>query len=99
MEQIIERLRREKAEIEQVDFNQGKADGLEWAKVASYEELLLVEGADDIEDLTHSRIGEFRDYFDVEFEACREHGIDEEKWQVGWLEGVKEFWGQVKPKL
>ena len=39
MEQVVERLRREKVEVAKDYFEQGKKDGLEWAKAASYDEI------------------------------------------------------------
>ena len=40
MEQIIERLRKEKREVSINHYEQGKLDGVEWAKASSYDEIM-----------------------------------------------------------
>jgi predicted CopG family antitoxin len=99
MEEIIARLSKEKAEIEQVDFNLGKKDGLEWAKVGSYADLLMAAEADKVVDLMRSQLSDFGDYFSEQAGSCAEQGIGFEEWSKGWLSGVKEFWAEVRSKL
>ena len=59
MEQVIERLKKEKTEAESDYFEQGKGGGLNWAKTASYEDLLYA--ATKFEPINEAE-GYFTDY-------------------------------------
>lgn len=107
MEAAIERLRSEKAEVEQDFFNQGKNDGLEWAKNAHYEEIRGALEWDpgtqtlpDDEGLREEINTWIEEDPDLDFEYRSGEMTNETfEWAKGWVEGVKEFWDEVKGKI
>ena len=105
MDAMIERLRREKAEVEaknrhaaqereskgKADFIAGKAAGIEWAKNAHYTELTR-----------YSRRPKNVREADADvflLEEIREVNKASQVWTNGWLEGVREFWKGIAGKL
>jgi len=107
MTEIIERLRKEQAESESYFFEDGKVEGLDWAKSAHYEEIQYVlswdvrgEPADD------SVLEYFNEYYleDDEYPLFS-YGTDAwvnesmEKFLEGWKEGVVSFWDEIQDKL
>ena len=107
MEATIERLRAERDEGEEILFDEGKNDGLEWAKNSHYSNIRDAlkwnprngdvpdqeELREEIRDMIHD--GEY-----LGFEANSWEMDDvTTKWALGWVEGVKEFWSQVEDKL
>ncbi|MBR3663577.1 MAG: hypothetical protein IKN64_02865 [Desulfovibrio sp.] len=109
MEAIIERLRKEKAEYEDTKFDEGEEEGYEFAKSASYEELLyaattLAETCDLAErDLFKDALlgGYFASLEDENGDNLLKV-LDEEaygKWLAGWAYGVSAFWREVGSKI
>ena len=101
MTEVIERLKKEKAESEQRWIEQGRKDGVSFAKSARYEDLKYAAkqyqpGAGD-----PTRDDVLGDYFEEEIKECPD--LEEEttwdQWVSGWLEGVEAFWGEVESKL
>jgi hypothetical protein len=107
MEATVERLRAERDEGEEILFDEGKNDGLEWAKYSHYSSLKdalewdptngeVPDQADlreEIQDMIH-------DDEHLGFEANSWEMDDvTTKWAKGWVEGVQEFWSQVEGKL
>jgi len=91
MEQVIERLKKEKTEAESDYFEQGKGDGLDWAKTASYEDLLY--GATKFEP-----INEFSEHF-ISYDPERNEvlgdyfkEIIEENESMGFIETMPGNW-------
>ena len=113
MEQIIERLRAEKNEHENVYFNQGKDDGLEWAKAASYPDLRYAAEVFEPAELEYAVKNIYRnevlgDYFHTCLggDPATTPGEDDdffpdagEQWLKGWTESVWEFWKEVARQL
>ncbi|MFC1896372.1 hypothetical protein ACFL0Q_06895, partial [Thermodesulfobacteriota bacterium] len=115
VEEIVERLRKEKQEEESDYFGRGKEDGFKWAKAASYKqlkhatskwkplrELVAIETYDPTAD---EILG---DYFGGILAANPELNFDQhdlkhaefyEAWEAGWIEAVREFWGEIEGKL
>lgn len=114
MNQIIERLKREKAALQGNFSEKGREEGLRWAKAASYRELEYARRFDptDAEGLYDPTIPLHNDvlghYFIDALEADEltnpESDEDElnefaKQWLKGWLEAVADFWSQVEDKL
>lgn len=117
MEQAIERLKREKTEAESDYFEQGKKDGLEFAKSASYEDLQYAicwepmnrqPGLIGYDPTRDEVLGEYFDEIGqedphMEFEdTTMGHSRPNDlfaAWEEGWVEGVSEFWDEVKDKI
>lgn len=108
MEQAIERLRREKQELESYWTKQGEKDGLFWAKDASYGELKHVVRFKEESEYQHDpalidRSDEiFVDWLEAYIETQAEDLNDEdvwESWNLGFQDGVQAFWDKVKKEL
>jgi uncharacterized protein YeaO (DUF488 family) len=115
MEDIIERLRNEKKASEQRYYEAGKEDGLQWAKAAEYEDLLLT-ATEDPEDLKdsgeyraqgyayHRLAAQWRDqmqYYPGLLQSDNEDYLNPlaGEWLDGWFDGVQTFWGEISDKL
>lgn len=109
MQAIIERLKKEKEQAEKEWYEQGKTDGLEWAKAASYDELLYAVAEFPIRD---SRIDVDYDFLTGDdvlgdwFKESLDIYMEEQKrkpmfadYDLGWREAVSDFWNEVKDKI
>jgi hypothetical protein len=110
MDAIVERLKREKSETEKNYFDDGKKDGLEWAKAAHYSDLQSAIGwefnkGDDPRQCPDSDIA---DYFsEIIDEDPILHCEDYDNYAndalvsfiAGWKEGVEEFWNEIADKI
>jgi len=104
MEEIIERLRNEKAEYDQNISELGKQEGLRWAKSAHYDELIYAVNWPCQENpLDDPVLGE---YFSTSAANFRKKYKIPEQFQTNlkaftdaWKTGVVEFWDEVKDKL
>jgi len=102
MESVIERLRQEKKEIMEDYYEQGKAEGIFFAKNVSFTELEHAGTEVDLKYLISS--SRFRndllgDYFT---DYCRDSPFSETSlvpFMRGWLEAVKTFWNEVSKKI
>ncbi|MFP4038956.1 MAG: hypothetical protein ACLFS7_00320 [Desulfosudaceae bacterium] len=105
---IVERLRQEKAESENDYFEQGKQDGLHWAKIAHYDDLqyALLWIPDDkptqdkiLGDYFADRIAadDIMDYAVGSDPVCVNEFV--KTYLEGWKEGVGEFWEEVRERL
>ena len=105
MTAIIERLKKEKGESEHEWFEIGKDKGLQWAKLAHWDELMLIidmEGNEiPIEKLTEIESAN-EDWFDDEvfnlyplFKGTKAYGI----FEAGFIDGVVEFYDEIKDKI
>ncbi len=112
MQAMIDRLKREKAEIEEeaaqaekekadkrkTDLEKGREDGLRWAREAHYADLKRFaeygpgrSGTMDV--LIYREI--VKDYSPGE-----QRGIGNiTSWAKGWLDGVRDFWKEIKDQL
>ncbi len=106
---IIERLKREKSEIESNFFETGKKDALEWLQTAHYKDILYALKWEPTESFsTDETLG---DYFAHKLKKICECGVAEmnsqcmkanqiiQKYLAGWKEGVLEFWNAVKDEV
>jgi hypothetical protein len=114
MEQIIARLRKEKAELQGNYREKGKEEGLRWAKAASYRDLEYARRFDPVDKdglydpaipLHDDILGHY--FIDALFpDELTNPDFDEgdlnefaKQWLNGWLEAVADFWAHVEPKL
>lgn len=113
MEAIIQRLKEEKASIEQDSFDNGKIEGHDWAKSASYSELIYAVKYDYTYQnrwvtsaiLEDNVIGKyFKDVFQADhlmaFEPRGEClNYYAASWVKGWFDGVHDIWAKVEDKI
>ena len=114
MEEIIERLKTEKAQSEKDYFELGKNEGLAWAKAAHYEEIKYVlfrhiprQMPDDNNTIGAGLceyfvgIVEENEVFQFNMDAATPEWLNEfgSKFLDGWQEGVSEFWYEVEKHL
>ncbi len=114
MEQIIERLRREKLQAQTNYHEKGREDGLRWAKAASYTDLEHARKFDPSDEdgvydptipLHDDVLGHY--FIDaMEADPLTNPEADEDElndfarqWLDGWLEAVRELWAAVKDRL
>ena len=114
MEQIIERLKTEKALLQNNYHAKGREEGLRWAKAASYADLVYAVTFDPTdEDGMYDPVVPLHDdvlghYFIdmLEADELTNPEADEDvlndfavQWLNGWSEAVGEFWAHVKNRL
>jgi metal-responsive CopG/Arc/MetJ family transcriptional regulator len=108
MAAIAERLRREKLESQTESSEQGKKEGVKWARSAHYKELQYALRWLPEKDPQRNEI--LGDYFSDLFAA--NHDLQPntpegklasseyvETFLSGWKEGVEAFWNEIKDKL
>jgi flagellar biosynthesis chaperone FliJ len=109
MEAIIERLKKQKADY-QSDLNEdGKNEGLSFAKSADYDDLIYALNAriydawdrdSQLEDYWKDTCEGLEESFGIKVTDDLGEPTDEfEEWFEGWKEGVEAFWGEVEDKL
>ncbi len=104
LQQIIERLRREKARSEGNLFDAGRRDGLHWARLAHYDDLMYALDWDDFDNaLKDETLGGFfqeKSKKNSLFEG-RPEGLSESfrVYVKGWKSGVEQFWSEIREKL
>ena len=106
---IVDRLKKEKIELEFNISEWGKKDALEWCKTAHFGELKYALALSP--NINPDRDEELGDYFSHMFKkyqkritATGKKAQDalsdfSEKYLNGWKEGVELFWNEVKDKL
>ena len=104
MPEIIKRLQLEKLTWEKKFFKIGKIEGLKWARIAPYVDLLYVlDFKDTYKIVSDPLVSDYFDqiYQDIELEKYSNNSAvgHEQMFIDGWIKGVKEFWEQVKEKL
>ncbi len=104
MGDIIKRLKQEKQNWEKKYYMLGKAEGVQWAKIAHYGDLLYVLKFNDTYQLISD--SKMSDYFNKIYAAINlsrnpEPGCvdDELMFMDGWFKGVMDFWNHIKGKL
>lgn len=104
MNEIIERLKKEKTKDIDLYFEYGKKEGVKWAKAASYHSLKLVVGTEGNEfpfdTLENFGAGD-RDWLE---EVLKKDPVIEEPeiyevFERGLMEGVRAFWAEVEGNL
>jgi len=94
LEEMVDRLRSEKAVADRQWFAQGVTDGISWTRGAPYEELLAAaEPAQPLgqEGKAAVRAGAQR--------HRRRPGFDEESYVSGWRTAAAEIWARVKETI
>jgi len=113
MEAIIQRLKEEKACIEEDSFKNGKTKGQNWAKSASYSDFIYALKYDyTYKDrwVTSSILDDhvMGEYFKGAFEedhfmAVKPHdprlNYYAASWVKGWFDGVRDIWSTVEDKI
>ncbi len=115
MEAIIERLKKEKAELDRNYFSLGKEDGLRWAKAASYKDLEYARRFDprssrgNVYDPTTALHDDVLGHYFLDAmrsDPLTDPSNDEDelnenarKWIDGWVEAVRQFWKEVSAKI
>ncbi len=106
---VVERLKREKAEFEANFMEEGKRAGLEWSRTAHYRELQYALGwtpgknpfkDEHLGDYFSHVLKKQSDRFSITGRIAQkrfEEFID--KYLSGWKEGVETFWDEVKDKM
>ncbi len=109
MTEIIDRLREEMALSGKENYDFGKEEGLSFAKIAHSDDIQFVLGWDGTEppDNHHDIeywFGEVLDehsYYATSEEEYNLHWLNKsgQKFLEGWIQGVKDFWEEVKDAL
>ena len=104
LHEIIERLRSEKARSEGNFFDLGKRDGLMWARLAHYDDLIYALDWDDFGNAVKDSV--LGDYFQ---EMIKDNTLLESRldgggvsflaYMKGWKNGVELFWSEVREKI
>jgi len=102
--EIIERLRAEKLQSEGNYSENGRAEGLQWARSAHYEDLIYAASLDVSHDIAQDqRLGTyFTELMDDSLFRGKSPGELEKYTNLffdGWRRGVAEFWDEIKEKL
>lgn len=104
LNQVIDRLRKEKLQSEGNYFQAGKSDGLHWAKTAHYDDLQYALHWTSFDNATKDPI--LGEYFLEMHQANRLlkdntylNGQYFLNYVKGWKQGVEQFWDEVKEKL
>ena len=104
MSETIERLRQEKKISEGNYSENGKREGFRWAKSAHYDDLMYALDFDSAAAMAHDE--RLAAYFSSTME--QEHSMEQSGNELnkytklfleGWLQGVNEFWNEIKEKL
>ncbi len=104
MTEVIMRLQKEKQDWVRQFYKLGRKEGIRWGKSAHFEDLLYVLQVQDTYELVQDT--RFSAYFN---NIMGSYGIDQftiyekndhkKMFLDGWMNGVKEFWNQVKEAL
>ncbi len=96
MADIINRLKLEKQSWEKKYFHLGWTEGLRWARLAHYTELLHVLNCENTYQLAVD--AEMKDYFNRNCPSPDQpNGLS--IFMDGWYKGVLEFWNHIKEKI
>lgn len=102
--EVIERLRREKAQSEGNFYDSGKRDGVVWGKSAGYDDIMYALSWSDIEKAPFDRV--LGTFFMEKIESNRLMDLQNDTineyariYIEGWKKGLEEFWDEIKSKL
>ena len=102
--EVVERLRKEKAQSEGDFFDTGRHDGVLWGKSAAYDDIMYALSWEDINAAPLDGI--LGAYFRERFEHSKLMNIQNELMNEyarlyvrGWQKGLQEFWEEIKDKL
>lgn len=106
---IIERLKKEKLEVENNFLEKGKKEGVEWSKTAHYKELqYALSWMPDENPFKDEELGEYLTHTFNKYKKMitftgktAQNRFNEftSSFVYGWKEGVETFWNEVKDKL
>ncbi len=102
VESIVARLKKQKAEDEERFFDDGVEEGFRWAQIVSYAKLVYAAGKFELNGswYTDPILGEDL----VELVTDQQGEVEMPKslatcFLRGWLEGVRNFWNEVRHRL
>ncbi|MEE4242635.1 MAG: hypothetical protein V2I36_14305 [Desulfopila sp.] len=102
--EVVERLRKEKAQSEGDFYDAGKRDGVLWGKSAAYDDIMYALAWEDIGAAPVD--GVLGPYFQEKFEHSKLMAIQNDVmnqyaclYVEGWQKGLREFWEEIKDKL
>jgi Arc/MetJ-type ribon-helix-helix transcriptional regulator len=102
--EVVERLRREKAQSEGNFFDTGRRDGVAWAKSAGYDDIMYALSWDNIDKAPSDKI--LGSYFLEKIESSKLMQLDGETineytriYLQGWKKGLSEFWEVIRDKI
>lgn len=102
--EVVERLRREKAQSEGNFFDTGRRDGMAWAKSAGYDDIMYALSWDDIDQGPSDKI--LGSYFLEKIESSKLMQLEGEMineytriYLQGWKKGLNEFWEMISDKI
>ena len=110
MDEVIERLRKEREESEHHWFDEGKNEGMDFAKRAHYDDIQLVIRGKDFSGIDPELFEYDSDHWKDRLSELRSKlgGLDDERlekdvrfhnWRAGFKWGIQEFWNEIKDKL
>lgn len=104
LSEVIKRLKQEKLAWEKKFYKLGKDEGLRWAKIAHYCDLLYVLKFNDAYKLiSDPKMNEYFEgiYHTMDLSNYSNTGsVDHEQmFMDGWFKGVQGFWNHIKEKL
>jgi hypothetical protein len=104
MSEVVKRLQQEKQAWLRQFYRLGRKEGVAWGKSAHFEDLLYVLHVPDTYELVQDV--RLKEYFDS---TLNRYGVDrfsiegkadhKKMFLDGWMNGVTEFWNQVKEAL
>lgn len=97
MSETIERLRREKKISEGNFLENGRTQGLQWAKSAHYDDLMYALTFDSVTALAND--GRLVQNFSPNIEKDQLTDRHARLFIQGWQRGINEFWNEIKEKL
>ena len=104
LSEVIERLRKEKAQSEGDFFDTGKRDGVLWSKSAVYDDIMYALAWKDLDNGPWDRI--LGPYFSEKIEGSKLMALHDDTvndyarmYIHGWKRGLHEFWEEIKDKL
>lgn len=102
--EVIDRLRKEKAQSEGDFFDAGKRDGVLWGKSAGYDDIMYALAWENLNNAPWDNV--LGAYFSEKIEGSRLMAHHEDTvndyarlYINGWKRGLHEFWEEIKDKL
>ncbi|MFN2355042.1 MAG: hypothetical protein ABR512_11030 [Desulfopila sp.] len=106
--EVVERLRREKAQSEGNFYDTGRRDAVLWVKSASYDDIMYALSWDDIDNVLNDTI--LGPYFSEKLKSSTLMGIENTAqgdvfsqhgriYIKGWKKGLFDFWEEIRDKL
>ncbi len=113
MNEVIERLKKERQESISNYYEKGKDDGFTWAKAAHFESIVyVVESIEDMTDVddhldTFLKDQDALSFLNDAIDSDKNMGFDDvgfptpltTKYLAGWHKGVRNFWKEISAQV